>query len=264
MYGDTVKVAIYCRVSTDDQARQGYSMAAQERRVRAYVESRGWEVAEVYTDSRSGKILRRPGYVQMMEESDGWDVLAVWKIDRIHRNASNFANMMAAMKSVGKSFVAVYEELDSTTVYGAFAMDIIARLAQLESEQLGERVLIGMLQKVRKGEFIGRTPYGYEKNKEGALEISPEASEVQYAYLLRSGGMGYDRIAYRLNILNEEPIWNQAKVRRMILNPVYAGFVSWNGIVAKGIHRPIISKELWENVNGKEIMLTDSQYYSGS
>ena len=251
MYGDlnSVAVAVYCRVSTDGQAR-GYSLAAQERRVRAYVEARGWEVAGVYTDCKSGKDLRRPGYRRMMKDSGEWDAVAVWRIDRIHRDAKHFASMMAAFKDAGKEFVAVCEELDSTTVYGAFAMDIIARIAQLESEQLGERVLLGMAQKARRGEFMGRVPFGYRKGEDGLLVAPGEASAVQYAFTLRAGGVSYDRIAYLLNLSADPPAWNGPRVRRMISNPVYVGFVRWNGIIAEGSHRPIITQDLWEKANG--------------
>lgn len=251
MVDDVVKAAIYCRVSTDDQSRRGYSMSAQERRVRAYAEARGWEVVGVYSDARSGKSLRRPGYLRMLEASGSWDVLMVWKIDRVHRNALNFSRMLAALQSAGKSFVAVYEELDSTTVYGAFAMDIIARLAQLESEQLGERVLDGMAQKVRSGGFLGRVPFGYRKGEGGGLEASPEAPLVREAYVLRSEGAGYADLARRLNLLGDGSVkWDGRKVRRMIASPVYAGYVRWNGIVAEGAHAPIVPLDLWEDVNG--------------
>lgn len=225
-------------------------MAAQERRAREYAEARGWEVVAVYFDSRSGKGLRRPGYLRMMAEADGWDVMISWRIDRVHRNAVNFARMMDGLQGSGKAFVAVYEELDSTTVYGAFAMDIIARLAQLESEQIGERVLLGMRQRVRRGGYVARTPHGYRRGRDGALELSPEASEVRYAFILRSRGEPYARIAYLLNLEADPPAWTVGRVRRMISNPVYAGFVRWGGLVVKGNHSPIVPLDLWESVNG--------------
>ena len=217
----------------------------------------------VYADlGRSGRGLDRPEYVRMMEDSGCWDVLAVWKIDRIHRNAMNFAAMMDDLRAADKEFVTVYEELDSTTVYGSFAMDILARLAQLESEQLGERVLLGMAQKVRKGEYIGPAPYGYRKSKNGALEASPEASKVQAAYVRRYKGESFEHLAYWLNLSAEDGrTWSGSTVRSMIRNPVYAGYVSWNGIVSKGIHRPIIDKDLWEAVNEDTIILMDSLKY---
>lgn len=258
MAGDTVKAAIYCRVSTDDQARQGYSMAAQERRSRAYADKRGWQVVGVYSDSRSGKVLRRPGYVRMLEESEAWDVLVVWKIDRIHRDAVHFSKMLAALQSAGKAFVAVYEELDSTTVYGAFAMDVIARLAQLESEQLGERVIDGMSQKIRKGEFIGPVPFGYEKNVHGQLVPSVMAPLVRMIYAYRRNGMSYKAIAERLNSFGIQAAlgrkWNGKNVSNLIRNPVYAGFIRWNGIVAVGVHTAIIPPEYWEDVTGERIV----------
>ena len=81
-------------------------------------------------------------------------------------------------------------------------------------------------------------------------------------YVRRYKGESFENIAYWLNLSAEDGrTWSRETVRRMIRNPVYAGYVSWNGIVSEGVHRPIISKDLWEAINEDTIILTDSLKY---
>ena len=128
-----VRVAIYTRVSTEDQAKEGFSLGAQLERLEAYCLARGWAVASRYVDDgHSGRNIRRPAYQKMMAERDQWDALLVIKMDRIHRNARNFMEMMDDLGDWGKDFVSATESLDTSTAMGRFVMDIIQRIAQLE------------------------------------------------------------------------------------------------------------------------------------
>ena len=82
-------------MSTEDQAREGYSIPAQLKRLNAYCKAKGWTVAgEFVDDGFSGRNTERPAYKRMLESKDDWDVLLVLKMDRIHRNSRNFATMM--------------------------------------------------------------------------------------------------------------------------------------------------------------------------
>src|SRR5206468_6699084 len=120
-----------------------------------YCLARGWEVAALYVDDgHSGRNTRRPAYQRMIEERDRWDAILVIKMDRIHRNARNFMEMMDQLGEWEKDFVSATESLDTSTAMGRFVMDIIQRIAQLESEQIGERVKMGMAQKARAGPGI--------------------------------------------------------------------------------------------------------------
>ncbi len=129
-----LRAAIYARVSTEDQAREGFSIAAQLKRLTSYCKAREWRVAGEYVDDGfSGRDTRRPQYQRMMSEKDQWDVLVVLKMDRIHRNSQNFTRMMDELTSWGKQFNSMQESFDTTTAIGRFVMDIIQRIAQLES-----------------------------------------------------------------------------------------------------------------------------------
>src|ERR1051326_9099750 len=91
------RVALYTRVSTEDQAKEGFSMGAQLERLRYVAKAQGWTVAGEYVDEgHSGRTTKRPAYQRMMgnEELPKWDVLLVMKMDRIHRNSRNFMAMM--------------------------------------------------------------------------------------------------------------------------------------------------------------------------
>ena len=158
-----VKVAIYTRVSTDDQAEEGYSLDAQKERLEAYCEAQGWDVVRTYVDDGySGRTCKRPAYQRMMQERDEWDVILVLKMDRIHRNSKNFMMMMEDLEKWGKKFTSMQEELDTSSAMGRFVVDIIQRIAQLESEQIGERTYSGMAQKAQSGGLLGfYPPFGY-------------------------------------------------------------------------------------------------------
>ena len=124
--------ALYSRVSTEDQARDGYSLDAQIRRMEAYCQVRGWNVGGIYRDEGySGRDIDRPEYQKMFDESDKWDILLVLKMDRIHRNSVNFTFMMDGLRSNGKEFISMQEKFDTTTAMGRFVMDIMQRIAQI-------------------------------------------------------------------------------------------------------------------------------------
>jgi len=159
------KAALYTRVSTEDQAKEGFSLDAQLEKLKAYCTARDWEIADTYIDDGySGRNIRRPAYTRLIENMDSWDTLLVIKMDRIHRNSKNFMIMMEKLKEQNKEFVSMTESLDTSTAMGRFVMDIIQRIAQLESEQIGERVYDGMEQKARtNGGSLGfNIPYGYD------------------------------------------------------------------------------------------------------
>src|SRR5947209_11405596 len=182
----TARVAIYTRVSTEDQAKEGFSLEAQRERLEAYCLARDWSVAARYIDEgHSGRNIRRPAYQRMMAERDAWDALLVIKMDRIHRNSRNFMEMMENLREWGKDFVSASESLDTSTAMGRFVMDIIQRIAQLESEQIGERVYMGMSQKAKVGPGIlgFHPPLGYELTGGRLVPNAAEAEVVREMFM---------------------------------------------------------------------------------
>ena len=249
------RVAIYARVSTEDQAREGFSLDAQLEKLRSYCKARGWIIAGEYIDDDySGRDVKRPAYQKMMDEIEKWDALLVMKMDRIHRNSKNFMLMMENLNEKGKEFVSMTESLDTSTAMGRFVMDIIQRIAQLESEQIGERVYDGMRQKAKegKGALGSPSPYGYEYKDGVLVEKEGELNVVRKIYEFYLSGK---TLAEIVKWLEKEGIetkkgkkWDKKTVSRILSNPVYCGLIEWDGIIAPGSHKKIVNIEEFNEV----------------
>ena len=250
-----VRAAIYTRVSTEDQAKEGFSLDAQLEKLRAYCTARGWDIAGEYIDEGySGRKTRRPAYTKMMEEIEKWDALLVIKMDRIHRNSKNFMLMMEDLNRKGKEFVSMMEALDTSTAMGRFVMDIIQRIAQLESEQIGERVYIGMEQKAKtNGGVLGfNIPYGYDYSNGKLCINTTEAQTVRNIYSWYLTGKSIGEISKMLNMAKlptkKGGFWAKKTISTMLKNPVYCGYLHWEEYVNKSTHDPIISAQDFNNV----------------
>ncbi|MFQ6128748.1 MAG: recombinase family protein [Thermoplasmata archaeon] len=249
------RVAIYIRVSTEDQAKEGFSLEAQKERLRSYCDIRGWEIAGEYVDDgHSGRDIKRPAYQEMLEEKDKWDTILVMKMDRIHRNSKNFMEMMDDLRSWGKEFNSVQESLDTSTAMGRFVVDIIQRIAQLESEQIGERVYMGMRQKASSvGGILGSNhPYGYDYVDGGFVKNEKEAGVVRIIFEEVLSGKSTGMIAKSLNErgipTKTGKVWQKKTVAKILKNPLYAGYQKWDDIIWKADHPAIVDVDLFNEV----------------
>jgi DNA invertase Pin-like site-specific DNA recombinase len=205
-------------------------------------------VAGEYVDEgHSGREVKRPSYHRMMEERDRWDVLVVLKMDRIHRNSRNFALMMDSLRDWGKEFNSMQESFDTTTAIGRFVMDTIQRIAQLESEQIGERVKLGMTQKAKKGNgYLGfGEPYGYGYLDRKLFLREEEAAVVREIFITYLVGASLQDL---VDMLNQRKVpakkggpWTKEAVSNVLKNPLYCGYVKWDGILRKAQHQPVIT-----------------------
>ena len=251
-----MRAAIYVRVSTEEQAAEGYSIGAQKEMLQDYCIVEGWEVAGVYEDDGySGRSVKRPAYQRMMSEMDSWDVLLVIKMDRIHRNSRNFMNMMEVLSKHGKMFVSQSEALDTTNALGRFVVDMIQRLAQLESEQIGERTYMGMREKAEtldKAEEGKRTmgftpPFGYRLENGGLEEEPDELPIVSRMFSEYLGGSTMDEISWSLGregiLTRRGNPWNKRNMSTVLHNPVYAGYMRWEDVLIRHHARTAVSIE---------------------
>ena len=255
---ERVRAALYARVSTEEQAINGYSLDAQLEKMRAFCVVHDYEVVGEYVDDGySGKSYRnRPAYTAMFspEESKKWDVLIVLKLDRIHRNSRNFMEMMENLKKHGKDFISTFEKFNTSTAVGRFALDTIQRIAQLESEQIGERTYIGMREKAEtNGGVMGFTPpigYGLE---DGELFVVEEEFEiVRDIFTMYLNGMTISDIAYHLNregrLTRKGNPWNKYNLGTVLHNPVYAGYMRWEDTRQKHTAETVVSVDEFNQV----------------
>lgn len=256
-----VKAAIYTRVSTEDQAKEGFSLDAQISSLRNYCNARGWEIVSEYVDDgHSGRTINRPAYQKMMQEKDKWDMILVVKMDRIHRNSRNFMEMMDNLRKWGKEFTSMQESLDTSTAMGRFVVDIIQRIAQLESEQTGERVYVGMKQKAKTvGGILGfNIPYGYDYIDGKLIVKEKEAKVVKEIFESYRSGSSMGQIVKSLNERNistkKGGKWAKKTVSAILKNPLYCGFLKWEDYVNLGEHEPITDIDSFNDVQSRIAM----------
>ena len=219
------------------------------KRLRAYCDSQGWIVTDEYVDDGySGRDVRRPAYHRMMGERGNWDAILVLKMDRIHRNSRNFMAMMDDIRRWNKDFVSATESLDTATATGRFVVDMLQRIAQLESEQTGERVHMGMRQAAEEGKFLGMSnPYGYRYDPEARnlVVVTEEAEvvrEIFRTYYEERRSM--QAIADTLNEQNvptkKARLWSKRQVFRILHCPLYEGASHWEDVIRPNTHEAII------------------------
>ena len=255
----STRVALYTRVSTEDQAKEGFSLDAQLDRLRFYAKAQGWDVAGEYIDEgHSGRTTKRPQYARMMEEKARWDTLLVLKMDRIHRNSRNFMGMMDDLRKHGKEFASVTESLDTSTAMGRFVMDIIQRIAQLESDQIGERTFVGMEQKAKvRGGSLGKpAPFGYRYGPGQALVVDPaEKPLVSGAFSRFLGGAAKGDVADWLNKQGatgrKGRPWTVWSVDDLLRNPTYAGAMRWDEQLHLGAHEGIVEPKIYDQAQDR-------------
>jgi len=133
----------YVRVSTDEQVREGVSIAAQSARVRAYAEAKGLRLADVFADEgRSGKSLDRPALQELLERCHQGTVghVIVWRLDRLTRRTRHLLALVEDLfLARGIELHSVSESLDTSTAHGRFVLTLFGGLAQMERELIGDR-----------------------------------------------------------------------------------------------------------------------------
>ena len=193
----------YVRVSTEEQAREGISIEAQEERIRALATAKGWDLIEIIKDpGYSGKNLSRPGIKSLIDSCRRGkaNVVIVTKVDRLTRRQKDLWYLLEDVfykNQVG--FVSVTEAFDSTTAAGTAFLGMIGVFAQLERDLVSERTREALNHKRAKGEWVGRTPTGFRINEEGRLEADPEALKmIARAKRLRREGASFGDISKAL------------------------------------------------------------------
>jgi DNA invertase Pin-like site-specific DNA recombinase len=259
-----VKAVIYLRVSTKEQAEEGYSIPAQAEACRRFISDRGWELADEFVDrGESARTADRPQLQAMLThlaDDPSIDSLVVHKLDRLARNLEDHAAIRAALRKAGVQLHSVTESLEDSAS-GKLVEGILASIAEFYSANLGQEIRKGMDQKAAQGGWPVRAPFGYRnvrrdgpgRRGESVLEPDPQAPLVVWAFHRYSmGELSLDLLTEAVgekglrNRLGNPP--GKSAVHRMLRNPLYAGVVRWRGVEREGTHPPLISRELFDRV----------------
>jgi len=172
MNQDIIRVGIYLRVSTEEQANSGFSLECQYNDIRKHVGQKpNWKVVRIYKDpGLSGANLERPGLQKMLlhAKSRVFDILALWKFDRLSRDNSGFQVILSYLKNYEIKIVSVSEpSAECDTPFGEFGVGILGLLATMERKVIKARSRMGQRTRVENGFFQGGlAPFGYHYKRE--------------------------------------------------------------------------------------------------
>ena len=239
--------ALYIRVSTEAQAEEGYSVGAQSERLRSYCKAMGWEDWEEYIDGGwSGSNLSRPEIQRLISDAGEGKLqsVIVYKLDRLSRSQKDTLYLIEdVFLPHSVDFISLNESIDTSTAYGRAMIGILSAFAQLERENIFMRTRMGMLERVKKGYWMGGggVPFGYDYDREQGILIPNEQAEtVRKIYDLYIKGYSAQKIAEMLD-LKYEKLVNQILTRRSNL-----GLISYKGEEYPGRHEPIFSREVFD------------------
>lgn len=248
----TNKVAIYIRVSTTSQAEEGYSIEEQKDKLTSYCHIKDWSVYNVYTDGGfSGSNTKRPAMEQLIKDANKkkFDTVLVYKLDRLSRSQKDTLYLIEDVFIANDiAFLSLQENFDTSTPFGKAMIGLLSVFAQLEREQIKERMQLGKLGRAKSGKSMmwAKTSYGYDYHKEtGALTINPVQSlAIKFIFEQYLAGRSITKLRDDLNDKYPKDIdWNYRAVRLILANPVYCGYNQYKGQVFPGNHEPIITEE---------------------
>jgi len=253
---------LYARVSTGAQADRQLSLPAQLAAMRQHAIHQEWTVLEEFIEAGvSGRSTDRPELARLLARCAGSQTkvqaVVVHKLDRLARNLADHVAIRALLSKQGVRLVSVTENLDDS-VSGQLVEHIMASIAEFYSANLGEEVKKGMRQKVVQGGWPHKPPRGYRLSRDpwgrSRIEVDSKlAPAITKAFELAVSGMhrGADlRITlHRLGLGSEAgEVLPKNAVVTMLRNPFYCGRVVWKGQAYPGIHTPLVSPELFDQV----------------
>jgi site-specific DNA recombinase len=250
-----MKTAIYIRVSTEEQAKEGFSIRAQKERLANFVSSQDWDVHDYYLEEGvSAKDMVRPELSRMIKdiEQGHVEVVLVYRLDRLTRSVRDLYNMLDLFEKHGCKFKSATEVYDTTTAMGRLFITLVAALAQWERENLGERVRMGMERMINEGNWHGGiVPYGYRYNDRSKnLEVNEDEEEIVNTIFDKyTKGLGEHKVAKFLRERGHKTRngfdWTSKAVRDILTNPIACGNLRWGDEIYKNFVDPIIDDDLF-------------------
>lgn len=222
----TPKAIGYVRVSTDEQAAEGYSLAAQRAKLEQYTSLHDMSLMTVCSDEGlSGKRCdNRPGLQHALDalKSGTAEALIVLKLDRLSRSTRDVLDLVERSARENWAVHSISEKLDTSSAAGRFVVTILAALAQMEREQIGERTSAAMSHMKRQGLRVGSIPFGFDLGQDGRTLVPNKREQAIIAEVrqLLASGWSRRRIATELNRRNiptkASGLWTHVQVGRIL------------------------------------------------
>ena len=276
-------IAIYCRVSTDEQAEFGYSIDEQKRLLEEWCKANDYIIYKCYSDRGiSGKNIKdRPALKELLSDAKAgkFDMVISWKINRVSRKLEDVLKIVNLLEKNNITFKSYSEPFETDTPAGRMQFQMMALIGEFERGTIAQNVKMGMIAKAKSGNWCGGRVLGYdlvpnnspeeEKKGKNKLKINEKEAEiVRFIFNEYSKGKGYKAITNQINKLGYKTKkgndFSVGSIRDILTNPVYIGEIRYNvrqnwsekrrrninpnPIRVKGKHEAIIDRELWDKV----------------
>lgn len=243
-----LNVAIYCRVSTREQAMFGYSVESQKEKNLMYLELFDYDIEhiEYYIDKgKSAASLNRKEMQRMLKdiEEGKIDEVIVYKLDRLSRNVLDVYELLQMFLSCDVNLVAVMDNLDIKTANGRMVLGILAIFAQWERETVIERTNDGLLQMAAEGKYPkANCPFGYDKDDEKFLHINKKESKIVYnIFLWAKSGYTFVEISDKVKSVYSLEL-KPFRIKSIILEDGYFGEFAYKGLIFQDVFEAIVDK----------------------
>lgn len=248
---------LYIRVSTEDQAREGFSLPEQEKRLRAMCEYKNYEIYKVYKyagiSAKTGN--KRPAFEELLQDikDKKCNTIVVLKLDRLTRSVYDWENIIKFLEENNAYLDCANDDINTTNANGKMISRILMSVSQQEIERTSERTKVGLSGAIKAGHIPARAPLGYKHVDRLLVPDSLTKDIIIRIFNLYFEGCTYVKIA---KIYNEEKIlgktnWRDTTILKIISNEIYKGdYVSGkrsgNSVYYENVVEPLVSKELWE------------------
>lgn len=265
------KVAgIYIRVSTEDQAREGFSLGEQEEKLKQLCDYKGYEVYKVYCDAGiSAKDMEhRPKFQEMLKDmKDGKiNYIVAYKLDRVTRSVRDLEELISQLEKYNTYLVCDRDDVNTSTANGRFFVRMLTVLSQLEIEIVSERTKFGLNGAIKSGHLPGQVALGFKKDGNRKTIIDPATAPIiKRVFDLYLQGKTFLQIS---NIFNGEKVlnknWKDTHIERIINNRLYMGdyemykrLKEWKNVepvIYMNVVDPIIPRYIWEECQAQKII----------
>lgn len=231
----------HCRVSTDEQAAEGFSLEGQTEKLRAYAALHDMgEVTVISDPGLSGKNTERPGLQQILTMVEAGHVahVLVWRLDRLSRNLGDLVLLADQFGAAGVGLHSFCERIDLSSATGRMFYNVLGSFAQFYREQLAENVTMGRNQAMAQGKWCNRPPTGYDL-VDGELVPNEKAPTVRRIFKLRADGASQTEVSEQTGVI-------YSTVRAILHNRAYIGEISHLGNWLPGNHPPLVTIEEFE------------------
>lgn len=263
MNNERMIAAVYIRVSTEDQAREGFSLGEQKEKLLQLCAFKGYEVLKVYEDAGiSAKDMEhRPAFQEMLQDMrDGKiNYIVAYKLDRVTRSVRDLEELILELEKYNCYLVCDRDDVNTSTANGRFFVRMLTVLSQLEIEIVSERTKFGLNGAIKSSHLPGPAPLGYKKdgNKKTIVDETTKPI-IERIFKMYLAGKSFQQIS---NIFNEEKLlnpkkWKDTTIQKIIDNKIYMGDYEQYKRIAKkenkkpviymNVVEPIISRAMWE------------------